>query len=278
MRTKTDLYLIRCLTNLHAGSGESTYGIVDKEVQKDPVELTPVIHASGIKGALRELFEFHQLQDVTTIFGSDTKASQQNASVAGQYYFMEARMLFLPVRSSKRPFYYATSPEIIQRFLQAQTDYGTGLHDLMEGALSSISGYAPAQGRPIIFQPSGEQGTVFIDEYEAEVNHEPIALNLGAWPVNEGNVALLHHDDLKAICGRLPVIARNYLENGISANLWYEEVVPRETLFYQFISRPTANTQLANGLKNANVQETVQIGAHASVGYGLCKMMKFPQP
>ena len=54
---KIEFYKIECLTNLHVGSGEINYNIVDNEVEKDAVTGLPVIHASGIKGALRDTFK-----------------------------------------------------------------------------------------------------------------------------------------------------------------------------------------------------------------------------
>lgn len=30
-------YFIQCITNMHVGSGDANYGIVDKLVQRDPV-------------------------------------------------------------------------------------------------------------------------------------------------------------------------------------------------------------------------------------------------
>ena len=49
-------YKIDCITNLHVGSGDLNYNIVDNEVERDAVTGYPVIHASGLKGALREHF------------------------------------------------------------------------------------------------------------------------------------------------------------------------------------------------------------------------------
>ncbi|MBK9152250.1 MAG: type III-B CRISPR module RAMP protein Cmr4 [Saprospiraceae bacterium] len=275
MANTTDLYIIHCLTNLHAGSGDSTYGIVDKEVQKDPIEGMPVIHASGLKGAFRELFEYHNNSSVEGIFGADTdpsKRSNPDRLKAGKYYFMEARMLFLPVRSSRKPYFMATSQEIIRRFIQEQEDLGTGKGEILEGAFAELlkDEYKPEKGRPVIF--SADAGTVYIDEFDA-VTQPQISASFGDWPVDGGNIALFHHDDLKEVCKRLPVIARNYLENGISGNLWYEEIVPRGTLFYFYISRPSDEDHFDTQMKKLG--DRVQIGGNASVGYGLCKLLKF---
>lgn len=66
----------------------------------------------------------------------------------------------------------------------------------------------------------------------------------------------------------LPIIARNVLENGESKNLWYEQVLPAETVLYTLIDGKEDNT-LANELTKENA--IVQIGAGATIGYGYCK-------
>lgn len=274
MANQTDLYMIHCLTNLHAGSGDSTYGVVDKEVQKDPIEGLPVIHASGLKGAFREVFSYHNNNGTNEIFGADSKADKSGNPAkmsAGKYAFMEARLLFLPVRSSKRPFYLATSKEILNRFLDELDDFGTGSQQLMRAALEHLLNEAdPQPGRPAIF--GGNGGQVYIDEFTA-VSRDSVTVNLGDLPADGDSIALFHHDDLKAVCGRLPVIARNNLDNGISTNLWYEEIVPRHSLFYFFVSRPADHTGFEEQLKSLG--HRVQIGGNASVGYGLSKIIKF---
>lgn len=64
----------------------------------------------------------------------------------------------------------------------------------------------------------------------------------------------------------LPIIARNVLENGESKNLWYEQVLPAETVLYTVIDGRNDNT-LGTAIDN----KIVQIGAGATIGYGYCK-------
>lgn len=73
----------------------------------------------------------------------------------------------------------------------------------------------------------------------------------------------------KELSEELPIIARNHLENGQSENLWYEEIVPHQTLFITYIQRPP-NEKYELKLDG----ETIQIGGNATVGYGLCKFKK----
>ena len=71
----------------------------------------------------------------------------------------------------------------------------------------------------------------------------------------------------------LPVIARNSV--GEKTNLWYEEVVPHKSIFYFAV---VASTSEADGLLDVfteSVREKIiQFGANASVGYGICKVIK----
>ena len=62
----------------------------------------------------------------------------------------------------------------------------------------------------------------------------------------------------------LPIIARNCLENGESKNLWYEQVLPSETILYAIIREEGDDLAELDG-------KVVQIGANATIGYGYCK-------
>lgn len=70
----------------------------------------------------------------------------------------------------------------------------------------------------------------------------------------------------------LPVIARNQLDNGISQNLWYEEVVPYKSIFYITVVSMTDSDLLDKFHDKVN-EQVVQFGANASIGYGLCKLV-----
>lgn len=295
---KTELYLIKALSHLHAGSGESGYGAVDKMVQRDPLEGFPVIHASSMKGAFRELLEqYYPIKEVdgkkidhpllSYIFGSSIQATmgkdnEKNGRQAGSHRFHEAKLLSLPVRSNVRPFFRATSPDIAAQLLQRIEDMGIAVEERIQGALALLAKQNITKGSPQIFTGDTE---VWLEEYEAVAGAgngfgKEIEALFGE------NVALFHPDDLKDLAANLHVIARNHLENGISQNLWYEEVVPRETRFYFLLQKPKTDPQfelteahLAGPPSKGFAQvlseviqpaHHVQIGGNASVGYGLC--------
>ena len=92
------------------------------------------------------------------------------------------------------------------------------------------------------------------------------------------NIALFHHDDYKKL--ELPVLARNSLEDGVSENLWYEEVVPKSSKFFFAMAKPTNHDEadkpkLERFEKSfENGSRRVQIGANKSIGYGFSNVQK----
>ena len=76
--------------------------------------------------------------------------------------------------------------------------------------------------------------------------------------------------DFEELCSddNLPIIARNCLENGESTNLWYEQVLPAQSVLATIIQ-----TNKADDLEALN-GAIVQIGANATIGYGYCKFIK----
>ena len=71
----------------------------------------------------------------------------------------------------------------------------------------------------------------------------------------------------------LPVIARNSV--GEQTNLWYEEVVPHKSIFYFAVVTSTSEADdLLDVLTESVRGKIIQFGANASVGYGLCKVIK----
>ena len=71
----------------------------------------------------------------------------------------------------------------------------------------------------------------------------------------------------------LPVIARNSV--GDQTNLWYEEVVPHKSIFYFAVVDSTSEPENLLEVFTDSVRgKIIQFGANASVGYGLCKVIK----
>lgn len=228
---KAKLLLVKCLTNLHVGSGEANYNIIDKEVEKDPITNYPTINASGVKGAFREYFEANKLENIDEIFGG------AGDSKPGQIKFLQANILALAMRVSSginTPFALVTTKNMIESINTLSRKLGCS---------NSIS--------------IKKQKDIFVEGIKCEFNG-------GVKQI--GQLAKMDEDSFKNI--RLPIIARNCLENGISKNLWYEEIVPHESIFC--IPVMSDNAALLDKFIESVNDKLVQFGGNASIGYGLC--------
>ena len=258
---KTDLYLIKNLTNLHVGSGDINFDIVDNQVQKDNITNLPIIHSSSLKGAFREHFDKKGSSFTTYIFGS---SPTENDTKNGAFSFFEAKLLTRPVRSNIKPYYNATSPEIIKELIDSietldiKVEFLEELKEFYED-IKNIS-------KPTVLD---NKENVILEDYKAE--RKNISINI---PFLK-DIAIFPYKDFQKL--ELPVIARNHLEDGASQNLWYEEVVPKYSQFYFFIAKPTnvdesdkeKIKQFERSFDNENI---IQIGANKSIGYGYCKI------
>jgi len=275
---KHKAYIIKNRTNLHAGSGDTNYGIVDKEVQRDTISTAPVIHASSLKGALRYHFESLQAssnasaQDgeakpftVEAVFGSEEKQQQ------GMVRFSDARLLFLPLRSDKKPFYHVTSLACLEQFVAfLQT--------------MNIAVDLPLPDSHPESYVVGAEGPVVVENVVCAGRDVPVDAIKKLFGIE--HLAIFNDEDFNEALTSLPVIARNSLEDGKSVNLWYEEVVPRESLFYTVLSYydnfneqgadrrgkvdKTYYTKAFRRFEEQLLTDLVQIGANESIGYGVC--------
>lgn len=265
------VYTIRTITNLHMGDIGSAVNIIDKSVQKDAVTEYPTIYATSLKGALRNaaaLYNAAQTQNeekinLQNVFG-DTNA---DGAWKGKYRFNDAHLLFYPIRSDRRPYYLAVSPMLLEQALQIMEIAGN------EYAIKIIEAFKDKEQRETDkLYVGGVTENVLVGNISVGVNENADAAKelLGLFNIeNEPGLLYLSDQEMSEHLEQLPVIARNQLNNGISANLWYEEFVPRKTVFLTLISRECEDTGFDKMLK-----EPFQMGANATVGYGLSVMQK----
>lgn len=250
------VFKLNCLTDLHMGSGEVNYSVIDLEVQRDTVTGEPTMHSSGVKGALRDYCEAKAADDdekqlVVKIFGSD-----QNGDQPGTYRFLSADLLARPVRISAGSGAYvlATTPDLIRLFLNKLSAFG--LRDLFPDSP------LPERLDPTIL--CSDRSVKKVEGFRVEYADCPLLdsiLGTKSW-------ALMPSGFLSAI--DLPVRAHNVLnEKGISKNLWYEQNVPHESVFGLLILAPDGGKALGRFLSDGAI---VQFGANASTGGGLIRM------
>ncbi len=261
---KTHFYIIQALTNIHVGSGDANFGVIDNLIQRDPVTELPAVHGSSLKGALREYFESQNNINIEEIFGSNDNS--------GNYKFLAAQMLAIPVRSNKKPYFMATSHSVIKEFKKLAESMGGKIPK----ALESLTSFEPSEDETFVFC---DTHNLIIEDFSAfqRQNFEQINDLNKYLGVEENNLVIFNDNDFKRICSdaNLPVIARNKLENGKSQNLWYEQVIPRESRLWTVIISPDDDNHFEEfNKKLTDPKSIIPIGANASVGYGFTKFIE----
>ncbi len=266
-------YLITTKTNLHVGAGDNNFGIVDNLVQRDTITKLPVINSSSLKGALREYFKdlkqkiencTHPNSDkdersfINFIFGGNSNDEQKDddnsstQSTAGVLQFLGAFMIAMPIRGKDKPYYLVTSPTIISWLNEIKQDFNLDIE----------------------LPPNIDTSSKIILE-DMELSYKKIDSGILK------DTILIDDKDFFELIETLPFIPRNHLDNGVSKNLFYEEIVPRESKFLFCIGKPCKELvdfkkydKYIDCFDNYLNNNIVQIGANASIGYGLCKVEK----
>ena len=252
-------YKIKCLTNLHVGSGDLNYNIIDNEVERDAVTGYPIIHASGLKGALREHYSGKEDRgfEIRDVFGQKSGSDEIKA---GSYKFLDARLLARPMRTSGQAgSVMVVSEKSVNDFIRFMNGFGiTGFGtEFLNVDFSGCSFLGCKKGMIIEAEKTGtlkENAKALVSKISKLFGEE--------YADNYAVVKDFNDYDL-------PVVARNKLDNGISVNLWYEEVVPHDSIFYTVIITP--DDEMLLKLDN---KEYIQIGGHASIGCGITEFEK----
>ncbi|HUM51390.1 MAG TPA: type III-B CRISPR module RAMP protein Cmr4 [Chitinophagales bacterium] len=257
MATTFTAYFIQCITNLHAGSGDTNYSIIDKSVQRDPITNYPTIHASSLKGALREHFENNSMHkvDIDAIFGKEGKDGTDSES--GTHRFLNADLVALPVRCTHKQFALG--------FDKTSSDFVNTKAVNILGKDKKIFSLTVDEETDKIY--GNATGDVYAEDIKLIPSPFANPFGIEQQLIND-QFATFQNKNFETLTKNLPVIARNRL--GENNNLWYEEIVPHQTIFITFIGASEEDDTFNTALTS----ELIQIGANASVGYGLCKFIK----
>lgn len=246
-------YKIDCLTNLHVGSGDLNYNIVDNEVERDAVTGYPVVHASGLKGALREHYsKKNDLQfNIIDVFGQEAGAAEIKA---GDYKFLDAYLLARPMRvSGQLASIMVVSEKSVNDFIRRMNVFGItkyGTEYLCVDFPENVNFISNVNNICVEAESTGA------------IPDEAMKVLKGLETLIGNKVAIVKDfNDYD-----LPVVARNQLEEGESKNLWYEEIVPHDSVFYTVVITPDDEM-----LIKLDEQQFIQIGGHASIGCGFTK-------
>lgn len=254
-------------TSLHPGSGQ-TAGVIDLPVAREVTTGYPVIVGSSLKGALREYAEKVWGRDnekVDEIFGR-----QENA---GAVAVTDARLMLLPVRSLSGHYKWVTCSYLLKRYRR-------------DAELAGVPAAAPPLPAPP--QPgqalAAGKGRLFLEELSfeivtADINNlaEAVAPLIFHQPARErlpGSLVVISDDEFAYFARYgLAVNARNVLNDDTktSENLWYEETLPPDSLFYTLLlaraGKERALTDLAGLFE---LRPYLRVGGNETVGQGWC--------
>jgi CRISPR-associated protein Cmr4 len=258
-------------TSIHPGAGQSS-GIVDLPVAREAATDYPVIPGSSLKGALLGLARQRELNEQERMNEQDRNRIFGRSDNAGALLVSDARLLLLPVRSLSSAYKWVTCPHLLERFSR---DQQRANKNAVKFELTTVEA-----GKYL----GVSVGTLFLEERQFEHEGE---LPGGVVPALEtlvpaaatyartrtrlaGQLVLLHDDDFAWFARYgLAIQARNALdpEKKTSANLWYEETIPADALFYAVFAERGVNTiEPVKGLFKD--RPYLQVGGNETVGMG----------
>jgi CRISPR-associated protein Cmr4 len=302
------MFLLETLTPMHVGSGDITFGVVDNLIQKNPFTNIPVINASSLKGSLREHFEKKVYAaepetnftktEIEYLFGKPTDMATEDDTGAfetssdsspGRMIIFEANLLTLPLRSSQKVYFNATSHRVLKdyskyhkSFFDENKEFKLFINVLDNFILPKLESkdfviFTELENLEIEDYENGE----YFSTIDSKTDNMLSSFIKDFIKVAPGSLAVFNDDIFSAICERkLPVIARNNIgEDGTSKNLFYEEVLPRKSVLYFLLGEEQCGTE-GNGAYNKFVKyisdekDVYQFGANYSIGYGFSNITK----
>jgi CRISPR-associated protein Cmr4 len=282
-------FVLKVITPLHVGSGQDL-GIIDLPIQRERHTGYPKIEASSLKGCLRENFRNNQLANkhLDLIFGPE-----ESGDHAGALGFIDARLLLFPIKSVKGLFAWATSFDILSKWLKLLQMIDPDLNFEIEN---------PQNGECIVTDKSKlvvNNNAVVLEEYCFQKSENPINVVLLKKLITFTGIELLAEqliilskDDLKDMVNlSTEVITRTKIDprTGTVATgaLFTEEYLPSESVLYSMAiptSIYTASEVKKDFLSGRKDKEAIiaywdehhptnlQIGGNATIGKGIVEL------
>ncbi|NPV81543.1 MAG: type III-B CRISPR module RAMP protein Cmr4 [Firmicutes bacterium] len=298
MQEKNVVLVFYATTFLHPGSG-STTGTVDLPVQREVHTDFPYAAGSGLKGSLREKAERNGENGekdprVVIVFGPETGGAEESA-YAGCLSVGDARLLAMPVRSVTNTFMWTTCPLVLQRLARDAEIAGIELNLVAPRPIENSQAFVPAgAGLPDILVLEDVDFRVS-ESNEASAIAQEIAQKLLPGSIGPHYFEKFKRDFVILSDNRFSYFARYGTQvsarialnerkttTGDGGNLWYEETIPPETVFYSILmARKPRSPQAASDIKDARdvmdyLSGTVlsdgflRIGGNETVGQGWC--------
>lgn len=282
MTTSSTMLGLVAQTSIHAGAG-SSLGVVGLPIQRECHSGRPCISGSAVKGALRTRAEDDKVSWLAGVFGPDTNGA---GAQAGAICVVDARLLFLPVRSLTSKFRWVTCPDVLRRLQRDAELLGLGW---------AIPALLPINEEEALVHRDQECGDLFLEELRFSARQADLSSLVKLLlpligqerKVELGNLLTIISDDhFDVLCRHsTPVHAHIAIDNktntAVSGALRYGETLPPESVLYLFV---IAQPERARGQKMSASQVLgkltglfasrpwLQLGGNQNVGMGWCKV------
>lgn len=281
---KNWIVFLHAETAIHAGIGKGN-GFVDLPIMRESHNGWPVIFGSAMKGAFRSKAANTakpKTKQINITFGKEGDEG------AGGLIVSDARILALPVRSLNTPSVLVTCPQVLTRLvrdisrLNLLTDEISDLTDVASLSLKTNEVQLLSAANA-----SFKSTSLYLEEFELSITDEaPTNSNVQTFfdkLSDHTPLFLVNNNVFSHICrSAVPITAKIKLKDSTKTNenLWYEESLPPETIFYWPLSTsPIGNNQehIIEYLDKDLLAPTqyIQIGGNETVGMGWCKMDVF---
>ncbi|MFZ5805569.1 MAG: type III-B CRISPR module RAMP protein Cmr4 [Acidobacteriota bacterium] len=301
MFEKRALMFLYAISPVHMGAGQAI-GVVDNPIQREKHTNHPILAGSGLKGALRDVFQAKEGDELTgRIFGPEASASDH----AGAVSFSDAGVVLFPVRSLRESYAYVTSPTALARLRRAAQLCELEL-DWQVPEVSNDSQCLVASSQSKLLFGSGGQGAgqrLVLETFEFQAEADEEVAKVAAWLASR---AILSEDGFHYFREKLKkdlvVLSdtrfKYYVENGTivephvrindelgtadDGGLFYTENVPPEALFVSLMlasrervkkgaekDQILTSSEVLKALVETLHGEVVQIGGDATTGRGL---------
>ena len=247
------------LTPMHIGSG-TTLSLIDLPIQREVHTDFPVMPSSAIKGVIRASFNQQEQED---IFG---KGDEE-----GKVIFTDGKILLFPVKSLKGVFVWITSPYVLER-LKRDTEINVEIPKVEKDNAVVSSDKVLMNNNKLVL----EEFT-----FNATKNENLKKLKeITKCEIDENKIAVVSDDVFKFfVKNYTEVNARIKIdqEKGTvqKGGLWYEELLPAETVFYGCINarKKTEHQEQLNKVIEKINNQILQFGGDETLGRGFTKIV-----
>ncbi|MDW8063787.1 MAG: type III-B CRISPR module RAMP protein Cmr4 [Candidatus Caldarchaeum sp.] len=282
----SSVVLLHALSPLHVGTGRSG-GVADLPVQRDALGF-PTIFASSLKGPLRASFSRaneDKKKCVDVIFGPSR--GEDSDYYAGAVSILDAKLLFLPVRSLKGVYLLCTSPYLLNNFARYIEAAAYARADALplnniRGAVEKVLKLSPKEDEIFLGEQTKARFSTTVEKMESVIladefkispeEHNEVSLFVRELLGEDeaSRVAVVHDDFMinslieRSLIRRTRVALETSTKRVKSGALWTEEDIPPQTVFQTvfFYSEPRTSTDGCEGLardaKASQVKELLE--------------------